>query len=88
MFLLTPNVLPPDAALALYVSLGEPPAPAPAPAAVWAGLTGCTPPAGGADWTFRGHISNAHPSEVMPLSWPDGQQGRAQIGVSLEPLGE
>ena len=53
---------------------------------------------GGADWAYRGFVSNQHPSEVMPLSWPEppgGQglaappgPGYAQLGISLEPLGE
>lgn len=75
LFLTQPNVLPPDQGLALYVSIG------------------------GADWSYRGYVSNAHPSEVLPLSWPepgDGvlaglaapPPGFAQVGVSLEPLGE
>ncbi|KAG7672601.1 hypothetical protein Ndes2526B_g08876 [Nannochloris sp. 'desiccata'] len=71
-FLTAPNSLPPDAALALYVSVG------------------------GSDFSFRGYIANTHPSEVLPLSWPDppsdngpiGQPGWAQIGISVEPLNE
>jgi len=62
-----PNSLPPDAALALYVAVGE------------------------QTWTFRGYVSNNHPSDIMPLSWPDEQSGvlqRAVIGISLEPLAE
>ena len=27
--------------------------------------------AGGADWAYRGCISERHPSEVLPLSWPE-----------------
>ncbi|EFN55405.1 hypothetical protein CHLNCDRAFT_134521 [Chlorella variabilis] len=51
---------------------------------------------GGADWSYRGErfVSNGHPSDVLPLSWPDPAGGLAappgpgfaQIGVSLEPL--
>lgn len=26
---------------------------------------------GGADWSYRGCVSGAHPSEVVPLSWPE-----------------
>ncbi|KAL4421725.1 hypothetical protein ABPG77_002341 [Micractinium sp. CCAP 211/92] len=51
---------------------------------------------GGADWSYRGFVSNAHPSDVLPLSWPEPQDpllappgaGFAQIGVSVEPLAE
>lgn len=46
-----------------------------------------------------GFVSNAHPSEVLPLSWPEPDlaalaglpappPGFAQVGVSLEPLAE
>lgn len=53
-------------------------------------------PAGGAEWAYRGFVAATHPSEVMPLSWPEPPSGLpavappgfAQIGVSLEPLGE
>ena len=24
---------------------------------------------GGADWSYRGYVSNSHPSDVLPLSW-------------------
>lgn len=68
LFLMMPGVLPPDAALALYVSSS-----------------------GGSAWSYRGMVSNAHPSEVMPLSLPEPEGGTAvapQIGVSLEPLAE
>jgi hypothetical protein len=50
---------------------------------------------GGADWSYRGFVSNGNPSEVLPLSWPDPPggvppgprpAGFAQIGVGLEPL--
>ncbi|KAI3428790.1 hypothetical protein D9Q98_007609 [Chlorella vulgaris] len=50
---------------------------------------------GGADWSYRGFVSNTNPSDVLPLSWPDPPDGVppgprppgfAQIGVSLEPL--
>ena len=74
LFLTQANVLPPDMGLALYVSIG------------------------GADWAYRGFVSNQHPSEVMPLSWPEPPGGHglaappgpgyAQLGISLEPLGE
>lgn len=50
---------------------------------------------GGSDWSFRGYIANTHPSDVVPLSWPDpaneagaGSPGWAKIGISLEPLGK
>lgn len=74
LFLTQANVLPPGMGLALYVSIG------------------------GADWAYRGFVSNQHPSEVMPLSWPEAPGGQglgappgpgyAQLGISLEPLGE
>lgn len=72
IFLTRPNALPPDAALAMYVSVG------------------------GALWSFRGYISNSHPSDVLPLSWPEPSSdapaqpgpGFAQIGISFEPLAE
>ncbi|CAD7696175.1 unnamed protein product [Ostreobium quekettii] len=50
--------------------------------------------AGSSDWLYRGFVSSAHPSEVMPLQWPgivaSGLVGTspAQIGVSVEPLNE
>eukprot|EP00887_Chlorella_sp_A99_P006703 scaffold3.g6703.t1 len=68
LFLTAPNALPPDAALALYVST-----------------------TGGSSWGFRGCITNAHPSEVLPLSFPAPEEGAPlapQIGISLEPLAE
>ncbi len=45
---------------------------------------------------WRGFVSNEHPSEVMPLQWPEVSGGSltgtnhpaVQLGVSLEPLGE
>lgn len=43
------------------------------------------------DWIFRGFVSNEHPSDTMPLSWPEvdpTQAGGAVLGVSLEPLVE
>uniref|UniRef100_A0A061QT79 Hikeshi-like C-terminal domain-containing protein n=1 Tax=Tetraselmis sp. GSL018 TaxID=582737 RepID=A0A061QT79_9CHLO len=46
---------------------------------------------GGSEWSYRGCICNAHPSEVMPLQWPKnlaGTPGAAQIGISVEPLAE
>ncbi|PSC73963.1 OPI10-like protein isoform B [Micractinium conductrix] len=51
---------------------------------------------GGADWSYRGFVSNSHPSDVLPLSWPEPSAplaappgpGFAQIGVSVEPLAE
>ena len=44
---------------------------------------------------WRGFVSNEHPSEVMPLQWPEITGGSltgtnhpaVQLGVSLEPLG-
>jgi hypothetical protein len=41
---------------------------------------------------WRGFVSNTHPSEVMPLQWPEVPGGSitgsqsVQLGVSLEPL--
>lgn len=47
---------------------------------------------GGSNWSFRGYISDTHPSDVLPLSWPDSNGGsnisQAKIGISLEPLAE
>ncbi|KAL3132314.1 hypothetical protein ABBQ32_008892 [Trebouxia sp. C0010 RCD-2024] len=49
---------------------------------------------GGAEWQYRGYVSNTQPSEVMPLQWPEQDQplnvgpGVIQLGVSLEPLAE
>lgn len=53
---------------------------------------------GGTDWAYRGFVSNSHPTEVMPLQWPQPPAlggpppapaaGYAQIGVSLESLQE
>ena len=49
---------------------------------------------GGAEWQYRGYVSNTQPSEVMPLQWPEQDQplnigpGVIQLGVSLEPLGQ
>ena len=48
---------------------------------------------GGAEWQYRGYVSSSHPSEVMPLSWPEQDQpiavgpGTIQLGISLEPQG-
>jgi len=48
---------------------------------------------GGAEWQYRGYVSNSQPSEVMPLQWPEHDQpltigpGTIQLGVSLEPQG-
>lgn len=48
---------------------------------------------GGAEWQYRGYVSSSHPSEVMPLSWPEQDQpvnvvpGAIQLGISLEPHG-
>lgn len=48
---------------------------------------------GGAEWQYRGYVSNSRPSEVMPLQWPEPDQpvtvgpGTIQLGVSLEPQG-
>ena len=44
---------------------------------------------------WRGFVSNEHPSEVMPLQWPEVTGGSlagtnnpaVQLGVSLESLG-
>ncbi len=44
---------------------------------------------------WRGFVSNEHPSEVMPLQWPEVMGGSlagtnnpaVQLGVSLESLG-
>lgn len=50
-----------------------------------------SPLQGGATWSYRGMVSNAHPSEVLPLSFPEPEGGAAaapQIGLSLEPLAE
>lgn len=49
---------------------------------------------GGAEWQYRGYVSNSQPSEVMPLQWPEQDQpltagpGIIQLGVSLEPQAE
>lgn len=49
---------------------------------------------GGAEWQYRGYVSSTHPSEVMPLSWPEQDQpihvtpGTIQLGISLEPYDE
>ncbi|KAK9835875.1 hypothetical protein WJX74_009968 [Apatococcus lobatus] len=49
---------------------------------------------GGQSWQYRGFVSNQHPSEVMPLQWPEVgptfvlQPGAVQLGVSIEPLAE
>ncbi|KAK9842081.1 hypothetical protein WJX81_007612 [Elliptochloris bilobata] len=51
---------------------------------------------GGVEWHFRGYVANSHPSEVMPLQWPEPEQCRRlapgpgvfQLGVSVEPLAE
>ena len=43
---------------------------------------------------WRGYVSNSHPSEVLPLQWPEIPGGSIasgqaiQLGVSVEPLGE
>jgi hypothetical protein len=40
---------------------------------------------GGAGWEYRGAVSGAHPSDVLPLAWPDGAPGGgAALGVALE----
>lgn len=45
---------------------------------------------GSSAWEFRGYISNAQPSEVLPTAWPresDGSRGAgAVLGLTLEPL--
>ena len=49
---------------------------------------------GGAEWQYRGYVSNSQPSEVMPLQWPEQDQpltvgpGTIQLGISLEPQGK
>ncbi|KAK9820001.1 hypothetical protein WJX72_004989 [[Myrmecia] bisecta] len=49
---------------------------------------------GGAEWQYRGFVSNGHPSEVMPLQWPEAPvglvmgPGMVQLGVSIEPYVE
>jgi len=49
---------------------------------------------GGAEWQYRGYVSNNQPSEVMPLQWPQQDQpltvgpGTIQLGISLEPQGK
>ncbi|KAK2076047.1 hypothetical protein QBZ16_001383 [Prototheca wickerhamii] len=49
---------------------------------------------GGCDWSYRGCISNEHPSDVFPLSWPEIAPGTvvgagyAQIGILAESLEE
>ncbi|DBB14244.1 hypothetical protein WJX82_010352 [Trebouxia sp. C0006] len=49
---------------------------------------------GGAEWQYRGYVSNSQPSEVMPLQWPEQDQpltvgpGTIHLGVSLEPQAE
>eukprot|EP00884_Botryococcus_braunii_P002350 jgi/Botrbrau1/12115/Bobra.0186s0033.1 len=46
---------------------------------------------GGAEWQYRGYVSSSHPSEVMPLQWPEPTPSSAptvQLGVSLEPEAE
>lgn len=52
---------------------------------------------GGAGWSYRGFVSNDHPSDVLPLQWPIPESntpnlvavpGHVQIGVSLEPYEE
>lgn len=53
------------------------------------------------DWQYRGYISNDHPSDVLPLMWPEPREayvnptgstgfpaGWAKIGVLLEPLSQ
>jgi len=49
--------------------------------------------AGNSGWEYRGCVSDATPSDVFPTAWPlsDGapvgcSPGRAQLGVSVEPL--
>eukprot|EP00877_Chromochloris_zofingiensis_P014709 jgi/Chrzof1/9492/Cz04g05060.t1 len=47
--------------------------------------------AGSSEWLYRGAVHNGHPSEVMPLQWPEDappQPGYIQLGVSVEPLAE
>ena len=46
---------------------------------------------GASGWEYRGAVSNAVPSEVLPTAWPrpeggDGYYPTAQVGVSVEPL--
>ena len=48
---------------------------------------------GGAEWQYRGYVSNSQPSEIMPLQWPEPDQpvtigaGAIQLGVSVETAG-
>ncbi|CAL8460555.1 g84 [Coccomyxa elongata] len=48
----------------------------------------------GNGWQWRGYVSNSHPSEVLPLQWPEIPGGSIasgqaiQLGVSVEPLAE
>ena len=48
---------------------------------------------GGAEWQYRGYVSNSQPSEIMPLQWPEQDKpltvgpGVIQLGVSVEPAG-
>lgn len=40
---------------------------------------------GGAGWEYRGAVTPTHPSDVLPLAWPDGAPGGgALLGVALE----
>jgi len=46
---------------------------------------------GGSDWSYRGCVTVAHPSDVMPLEWPKNTSGgpaAAQIGIAVEPAAE
>jgi len=52
----------------------------------------------GSGWCYRGMIHNGHPSEVLPLQWPEPESplpagapippGYCQLGLALEPLSE
>lgn len=94
LFLPQPNLLPPDSALGLFISVAN----------AWQVLDPLMPdflitafrfrPIQEVALQWRGYVSNAHPSEVMPLLWPEVTgnpaalaPGTIQLGVSVEPLG-
>lgn len=41
---------------------------------------------GGADWSYRGYVSNSHPSDVLPLSWPEPDASTQQQLAGLAAL--
>lgn len=48
---------------------------------------------GSGEWQYRGCVHSSHPSESMPLVWPDLPQGpvtpgMVQVGISVEPAAE